>query len=313
MVRALACRSSVPWAALALVLSGCAQLEAVVLVVRDANVDEPAIDAATEPSDAGDAGSPDAGRDAGPDTRGVCRSGGSKDGFYETFDGPALDPTRWLVAQGRLEFAGRMAQGGFLAENVRVEGGSLVLTVHGDLHAGGRRTGAAIVTRDLFASATYQAQGHLVGPPGVEFALASLRDDDREGGIDIATPGLEADRASYARVHMRSRDAAGTSETQFALAETLDDGASHILRFDWYTTAQSAVRFWVDDMPRSQLDEHLPMRAGRMWLLAWVPGEAAADFDTVEIRIENAFVTPFGNSGDLCQDGELSGPGLAPP
>jgi hypothetical protein len=44
-----------------------------------------------------------------------------------------------------------------------------------------------------------------------------------------------------------------------------------------------------------------------------VPDDAAAYFDTAEVRIENAFVTPFGNTGDVCVDGELQGPSLTLP
>jgi hypothetical protein len=180
--------------------------------------------------------------------------------------------------------------------------------------ASGKRSAAAVVTRDLFASGTYQIEGRLVGPPGVEVAIWFVRDDDSQGAIDIATPGRNAAERSYGHVHMRTRDASAASENQFALAQSFDDGAAHILRFDWYTTVASSVGFWVDDEPSWQTTRRLPPKAaGRMWIVAWVPDAAVANFDTAEIRIDNAFVTPFGNDGDLCVDGELTGPFLSPP
>lgn len=321
-----------------LLLSACTLEEGVVLIARDAGAGsglEP--DASVGDADAGlpeDAETlADADRaadaDAQPVPRGVCRIGGADDGFYENFTGSALSAEHWLVAHGPVRFAGQSAQGGFVRDNVSVEDGALVLRVRGDRYTGsvrgidatgrplthGRRTAAAVATRDLFASATYQVQGRLAGPLGVEFALWFVRDDDKSGAIDIATPGTNpSGQLSSAHVRMRSRDAASASENQFALTAPISATTSHILRFDWYTTANNAVRFWVEDDERWQTDRSLPStRAGRLWLVAWVPDSAAADFDTAEIRIENAFVTPFGNDGDRCSDYELAGPFLTEP
>lgn len=297
--------------ALALLLASCAPLEGDVLIARDAG-------AAADDAAAIDSGA--------PDTRGLCRIGGSDDGFYENFDGAALDGERWLVAHGPVTFAG--LRGSFARDNVEVAGGALVLRVRGDLYSGpvraidatgralasGARSGAAVATRDLFASATYQVQGRLSGPEGIEVAIRFVRDDDAEGALDIATPGLGEGTPSYRHVRMRSRDARISSELQFELAQGLDDGDPHILRFDWYTTRDNAAAFWVDDAHRWSTEEALPSRrAGRMWIVAWLPDDGPAAFDTAEIRVDNAFVTPFGNDGDLCTDGELAGPALIAP
>jgi hypothetical protein len=295
------------------VLSGCAAAEGNVLLsrqTRDA--------AAATPADSGAALERDAQADAASpvNTRGVCRIGGSKDGFYENFSGAALDPQRWLIADGAVTFAGASARAGFMRENVQVIGGSLRLSVRGDLYAGPlrKRSAAAIVTRDLFASGTYQVQGQFVAPAGVEVALWFVRDDDSQGAIDLTTPGRDGNERSYARVHMRTRDASSTNENQFALAESFVSGASHILRFDWYTTSSPSATFWIDDQLQWKTTRSLPpLAAGRLWIVAWLPDSAVADFDTAEIRIDNAFVTPFGNNGDVCVDGALAGPSLTLP
>jgi len=130
----------------------------------------------------------------------------------------------------------------------------------------------------------------------------------------MAVPGTVGGAASYAAVHAESRDDASPEQSELPLGTPFDDGASHILRFDWYTTADNAARFWVDDTERWRAQVHLPSRtAGRLWIVAWLPGDAPADFDTAELRIDNAFVTPFGNDGDVCSDGALTGPFLVPP
>jgi hypothetical protein len=290
-------------ALLACVLTGCAAAEGNVLIARKARDADTAAD-----GDISDA--------SVVDTRGVCRIGGSKDGFYENFGGTALDPQRWLVADGPVTFAGSSARGEFMRENVQVNGGSLQLSVRGDRYDGAlrKRSAAAIATRDLFASGTYQIQGVLAAPDAVEVAIWFVSDDDSQGAIDLTTPGLDGSERSYSRVHMRTRDASSTSDNQFALAQSLADGASHILRFDWYTTATPSATFWVDDELRWKSPRALPpAAAGRLWIVAWLPDDAVADFDTATVGIESAFVTPFGNNGDICVDGALTGPSLSLP
>jgi hypothetical protein len=328
------------WLLPCFLLPACGRLDATVLVARDAGAAEaldaalaedpgaPPEAAAAEPP-AADAGVVDAASalDASA-TAGRCRIGGASEGFYDNFDGTALDPSRWLVADGPVVFGGRSSAGSFAPGNVAVEGGALVLRVRGDRYTGpvrgrdgsgalrtdGRRSAAAVATRDLFASGTYQVQGRLSGPLPVELALWRVRDDDSEGALSESTPGALDGGVSYTRVHMESRSADALEATDFALDAGLDDGASHILRFDWYTTTQNAARFWVDDKARWTASSALPSRrAARLWIVAWLPSDAPADFDTAEIRIENAFITPFGNDGDLCDDGELAGPFLVPP
>lgn len=217
---------------------------------------------------------------------GVCRIGGAADGFYDSFpDGP-LD-ARWLVADGSQGF------GTFRSTNVAVLGGTVLLTASAE-------AGAAIATRDLFGSATYQVQGRV--SDGVELSVWWRRDSDADGLIETASPGQGGD---FARVLMRSSDGVASSENQFVLASSLNDGGDHIWRFDRYATSSPAVRFWVDDVARWVVSDRLPTtRAGRMWIVARGNGV---------VRITNAFITPFGNDGDQCTDGELAGAGLISP
>jgi hypothetical protein len=327
--------------------AGCSARVATVLIAReprDAQVTDAGtaiseLDARAQVEDSGPSPSAD---DAAADTSvateagslpGACRIEGASSGFYETFAGSALDDD-WLVAHGTHSFAGRTPRGGFVRDNVAVRDGDLILTVRGDRYVGpvrgfsssgealsdGRRSGAAVVTRNLFASGTYQVEGRFVAPPGVELAMWMMADDDSAGGIDIAVPGLlttgaSAGSNSYGAVRMQtrtSRAAAASALNQLLLDQSLDDGQAHILRFDWYTTAMPSVQFWLDDMPRWSSNTHLPDgTTRRMWIVAWLPGDAPADFESAEVRVNNAFITPFGNDGDRCSASTIVGPGLA--
>jgi hypothetical protein len=341
--------SRAAWVALG--LWACSPLQAVVLEARgpgtDADVEVDDGGSGAEPSEedaaggaenltadaqAEDAFAPDAsaiGTDASvEDTQGICRIGGASDGFYETFGTADLDPGRWLVAHGAPKVGETPIAGGFLRDNVALDQGTLVLRVRGSKYAGDLRgfsdngaissdvlqSGAAVATRDLFGSGTYQVEGRISAPTGITLALWWMRDDPAEGGIDVRTPDEVAAAQSYTHVQLRTRDGAGETRLSEDAGVALDDGARHILRFDWYTTGQNSVRFWIDDVARSLVRTHLPgTRAGRLWIAAYTEMGATADFDTAEVRIDNAFVTPFGNLGDECVDGELRGPSLVLP
>jgi len=335
-----------PWLALAL---SCSARVGTVLIARD-EAGEPdaaltdanamvALDAGDAPSDTGVDLARDAIVDAAPADAAIpivatCRTAGASSGFYEDFSGSALSES-WLIAHGSRTFAGSTPRGGFVRENVTLRDGALILTVRGDrydgpvrgidgagnLRADGVRSGAAVATRDLFASGTYQAQGRFVAPAGVEVALWVMADDDRTGGIDIAVPGslqgADGGAPSYSVVRMRSRtgrEASASTLQQYPLAQSLDDGQSHILRFDWYSTGAPSVQFWVDDVARFSIQQ-TPVDGAtrRFFLVAFVPDDAPADFASAEVRFENAFVTPFGNSGDRCTASETTGVGLIAP
>jgi hypothetical protein len=255
------------------------------------------------------------------------------DGFLDPFDGSALRADNWLVAHGNVEVAGERSLGGFVRENLAVRNGKLILTVRGDAYTGsirgidrdgkmranGQRTGAAIATRDLFMSATYQWEGKLAAAAGIKLVLAVMRDDPEDGMIAITAPGLTSGGApsyAFASAYVRSPVAAPVTR-QIALPSPLDDGDNHSLRFDWHAgpgpTSPPAADFWHGPDNLQTLTGDAPARAGRAWLLAFVPDGAVADFDTVDIEISTAFITPFGETRDRCTDGELMSPVLETP
>jgi hypothetical protein len=255
--------------------------------------------------------------------RSACRTAGAASGWFEEFAGETLDGTRFLLAHGHAALAGRTPAGGFVRDNVELRDGAVVLRVRGDTYAGpvrgidatgaaradGRRSAAAIATRDLFASATYSVTVTLRGPPGVELVMFVAPDGVAAERLEIASPEL-SDGVRPARAILRSARADGAGgQSELALGANDDGRALHSLRFDWYTHAPETVRFWSDDVAHTDRAQRAPEgRAGRLWIVAWIPDDIAAPFDTVELRVERSFITPFGNSGDRCT--ELAAPDL---
>jgi hypothetical protein len=311
-------------ALLSLVLgAGCAEARGTVLRLRDGGPGgrDGAVDV---PDDGGPGGSPGDGDGGGESPLGSCRIDHDV-GFIDQFDQSSLDPRRWFIAHGNTPIAGERPTGGFVRDNVRLEDGKLVLSVRGDQYTGpvrgidaagqpradGKRSAAAIATRDLFMSGTYQWEGRFGAPAGVKMVLLVQRDDPADGVIAYTAPGIDGLVRSYDFAEaFVSGPRAAPQRVQVTLPFPLDDGQYHQLRFDWHSGAGMSsapdVDFWEGPDNLEQLAGNAPARAARAWLVAFVPDGVAAAFDTVEIPIETAFITTFGEVNDRCADGELS-------
>jgi hypothetical protein len=254
---------------------------------------------------------------------GVCRITGNQ-GFVETFTGDQLDNQRWLVAHGNEPLLGERSLGGFSRDNVRIEDNKLWLTVRGDQYAGnvrgfaadgsprsdGKRTGAAIATRDLFMSATYQWEGVLATAPGVKLMLSILRSPSDDSAVAMSAPGLDGAIRSYGFVEAVVNPGLGAEQRyQVRTTVALDDGTQQSLRIDWHAggpgIAEPFIDFWQEAGSLLKVEDPQPSRAGRVWLSAFVPEGAPADFDSVEVPIETMFITTFAEGNDRCSDGEV--------
>jgi len=313
---------------------GCSSVSGTVLEREARDAGNPSADALVPfpnvPNDAAARG--DAADSPLPEAKALCRTSPGE-GFVEEFDGDQLDAKRWLVAHGNVAVAGERGAGGFVRDNIAVRNGKLVLSVRGDAYAGdlrgidtagkeratGARSGAAIASRDLFMSASYQWEGRLAAPEGVKLVLLAMRDEPGDGLIAVTAPGQDTQgNPSYAWATARAEGPlAGPASQQILLPSPLADGLVHSLRFDWHAgpgaTSLPSVDVWQDGEKLQTMAGNAPARAARAWLVAFVPDGSVADFDTVEVEISTAFITPFGETRDACSDGELAGVALEPP
>jgi hypothetical protein len=308
-------------------LSACGLAAGDVLRLRD----EPS--STLDGSAAGDGATPVEGGDASPlpsddggmqgPGPGVCRIT-SNQGFVEGFTGDQLDNQRWLVAHGNQPLLGERGLGGFSRDNVRVQDNKLVLSVRGDLYTGpvrgfasdgtprsdGIRTGAAIATRDLFMSGTYQWEGVLSSAPGVKLMLTIQRAPRDDAAVALIAPGLDGAVRSYNFVEALIDTGTGSAmRYQAPTSVALDDGTQQSLRIDWHSggpgIAQPFIDFWQEAGSLLKVEDPQPARAGRVWLVAFVPEGAPADFASVEVSIETMFITTFSEGNDRCSDGEI--------
>ena len=172
--------------------------------------------------------------------------------------------------------------GGVVPENVSVEDGKLKLEGHGNLYdgdiegvnhdlPGGIRTGAAIATREYYASGSYEVVAKIAPVLGACSAMWTFEYEEYEQGtpeyeasgatcqnyivnheIDIEIPGRPSSNASpsFAYALCNSYTNENRVTTNYTkLPYAVDDGAFHTYRFDWHTgdtDEQPRVDYYID-------------------------------------------------------------------
>lgn len=259
--------------------------------------------------------------------------------FFDDFSGSHLDTDRWLIAQknwgGKITVDGKQVDynGGVVADNVFVSGGSLRLTGHGDLYTGdipginrdgslredGKRCGAAIATKDYFGSGSYEIRAKIAPELGCCSAMWTFEYEEDYSGddlkvinheIDIEFPGRNAkDEPSLDHVLCTTWVGEGDDEhkTGSPMCGVQTDGEFHTYRFDWHTGSGSEVPrvdYYFDGELLYTSYEYIPTNAGRFWLGLWFPRYWAGspDFDTEVFEVDYAKITPFHESGDTPQN-----------
>ena len=270
---------------------------------------------------------------------------GQTETFFDDFSGDALDTGKWLVAE---KMWGGW-NGGVVPENVSVSSGTLKLEGHGNLYTGdvqgcnknlpgGIRTGAAIATRDYYASGCYEVVAKVAPVLGACSAIWTFEyeeyDKDSEEyknypdqtgklaivnheiDIELPTANADFDTPTFRAARFNTYEMENRSKSHFqTLPEAVDDGQWHTYRFDWHTgdaNEQPRVDFYVDGQLLYTSYEHIPTPASRLWLGIWFPASkdsdgdgfgdtgwtGTADFDTAVFEIDSVRITPYCEAGD---------------
>ena len=258
------------------------------------------------------------------------------DTFYEDFSGSAPDPAVWLTAEknwgGTVTENGKTTDynGGVLAENVSVRDGQLILTGYGNRYEGsvrginrdgtsradGKRCGAAIATREYFASGSYEIRAIIAPELGCCSAMWTFEYEEDYSGdsvqitnheIDIEFPGRDAnDDFSLSHALCTTWVTEEDYKTVSAACGNQADGAYHTYRFDWHTGSETEiprVEYYFDGKLTHTAYEYIPANAGRFWLGLWFPKGWAGnpDFEEAEFSVDYVRITPFHESGDAPQ------------
>jgi beta-glucanase (GH16 family) len=192
--------------------------------------------------------------------------------WHDEFDGTALDPARWSYDQGGLWSNGELQFYTARPENVRVEGGHLVLEARDEEYFGNAYTSGRITTSGK-ASFTYgRIEARMMGPPGQGLwpAFWMLGDDVAKvnwpgcGEIDIVEVIGKEPGTAHATVHGASfHGVAGLTRSYALPAGALSD-AEHVYAVEW---EPGVIRWYLDDVqyqtvtPRDlPVPEHWPFQ-----------------------------------------------------
>ena len=237
----------------------------------------------------------------------------TKEVFYDDFSGDTLDTSKWLVAD---KMWGGW-NGGVVPENVSASDGTLKLEGHGNLYTGdvegcnknlpgGIRTGAAIATRDYYASGSYEVVAKVAPELGACSAIWTFEYEEYEKGVDPEYNNYPDQTGKYAIVNHEIDIELPTANEDFAeptfhaarfntyemenrsnshfttLPKDVSDGQWHTYRFDWHTgdtNEQAHVDFYVDGQYLYTSTEHIPTNASRLWIGIWFPASKDSDGD----------------------------------
>ncbi|WP_338100379.1 family 16 glycosylhydrolase [Ruminococcus callidus] len=262
------------------------------------------------------------------------------DVFYDDFSSGTLDADKWLVA--KKNWGGKVTEdgvkvdynGGVIPQNVSLKDGKLILTGNGNLYEGdlkginkngsqrdnGKRTGAAIATKEYYASGSYEVMAKVAPELGACSAIWTFEyEEDWDTGditnheIDIEMPGRPASEKKnqsyqYALCNTWIGENEGEYKTGYTdIGTNQADGKFHKYRFDWHTgdeNEEARVEFHFDDVLTYVSKDYIPTNAGRLWLGLWFPNGWAGtpDFDIASFEIDYVKITPFHESGDTEQN-----------
>ena len=264
----------------------------------------------------------------------------TKDVFFDDFSDGTLDGDKWLVAYKN--WGGKVTEngvkvdynGGVLPQNVTVADGKLILNGNGNLYEGeirginrdmslranGKRTGAAIATKEYFASGSYEVMAKVAPELGACSAIWTFEyEEDWDTGeitnheIDIEMPGRPAaEKKNQSFQYALCNTWTGENEGQYKTGYTdtgfdQADGKFHKYRFDWHTgddNEEARVDFYFDDELVYTSKKHIPTNEGRLWIGLWFPNAWAGipDFDTTAFEIDYIKIMPFHEKGDTKQN-----------
>ena len=249
----------------------------------------------------------------------------ANDFVAENFSLPILNPCTWVVVQANWggQQGGEDFNGGVLAENVSVRDGALALSAHGNIYNGpsrginldgsvrrdGKRTGAAIMTRQRYLGGRFEARFAAIKRPGVVSALWTFFYDQTADGmirnheIDIEFPGQAREDApiSFRNATLTTWTGLQPGQTTAAFAAVSHNllyNGHHTLRFDWRPptpTWSGAVSFFIDGRLTHVTRTNVPSEPGNLWVGAWFPPVWAGEpeFDEAEMIVDWIHIRPL--------------------
>lgn len=230
-------------------------------------------------------------------------------GFYDEFEN-GVDPDLWLI--GKMQWGGTAANGGVIPENVAyTDDGILILNGNGDYYEGpirgldsngikksnGKRTGSAIISKDILGPGSYEVKMKVLPRFGACSAMWTyFSDGSKNHEIDIEIPG---NMKTFKYTLFSNWLATNSGSSVPVVPESPNnDGLWHTYRFDWHTDPKR-VDYFIDGQIVTTDSTKVPTAKGRLWLGVWFPRDwnGNPNFDTGSLLVDYVKFTPFNEAG----------------
>ena len=259
------------------------------------------------------------------DIWGLTGSASLKNGSLEARNNSSIYyPYGWIVENRVWGFTGTQTHGGVIADNIAYdEEGNLVFIVNGDYYegdkkgvneayygvSGGKRTGAAVKSRETYGPGSFEAVMKIPSFNGICTSIWLFNYIERSGQedanyeIDIEIHGTAVD-ANGDRINANDLSSvlctSWLTETDF-ISETksagyaLNDGKFHSYRIDWHTGDNPRVEYYIDGVLVCVQTTHVPDNEMYLNIGCWFPNEWCGDpaFETDYMTLKSFSYTPF--------------------
>lgn len=234
--------------------------------------------------------------------------------FFDDFS-TGIDSSTWAVS----EKVWGSDNNGVRHENLFYDGVNkrVIFRALGDQYEGnldnGKRTGAAIFTKQEFGPGRYEVKMRAAPKIGVCSAFWTYGDyndgyNDMYSEIDIEIPtyNIRGDDYRFTFDKMITTSWVGEDEETEKSSESAPIGSFtnnnefHTYAFDWYySNSHQLVNWFVDGVLVKTIATNVPEYSARLWVGAWIPANqyfiGMPDFDEAYMDIEYVKYTPFVN------------------
>lgn len=245
--------------------------------------------------------------------------------FYDNFS-KGLQKDNWYISR---QAWGGANDGGCIPENVNYTAdGQLVITANGNYYSGnivgmnsngGKRTGGAIISKDIFGPGTFEVRMKMMPRVGACGAIWTFyyENDNTNHEIDFETPGSYQGEYSMENTLFTSWTGVGGSQHNTTYKKTptpSNDGKWHTYRFVWSTNPKK-VDWYIDDVLMHSTTANVPTYHARFWIGCWFPAAwcGVPNFETDYALIDWVKVTPgdttgssYGKANNYMMDGKVA-------
>lgn len=226
--------------------------------------------------------------------------------FYEDFTS-GLEMSKWNISNRRW---GGTHHGGVIHQNVHISNDNkLVLQANGDYYDGdlkgiesndGKRTGAAIYTKEYFGPGSFEVVAKAMPRFGATTAFWTYNYETVTSGeepvnseIDIELNVQNDFQSVWFSNWLTEKD---YINKRMKTPVINNDGKFHKYRFDWYTNP-GKIEYYIDDVLYHTEYEKIPTLEAQFWIGVWFPNNWAGNpnFETDYLVVDSFTYKKFAN------------------